>query len=227
MTDASFKGPADDPLAFEAVRLYRRYQTEVVEAFVLCPWAERARLEGRVEERVYLGESVDVEDVLQEIARLDGNRTVEIGLLIFPKLSIAPNDFERLVSHVSVTDADRRELGTAPFALAAFHPGGRPDLATAERLIPFVRRTPDPTVQLVRQESLERVREGFNEGTHFVDLEALATLATSRDDTVPLRERIARANLKTIQSAGVAELERRFADIDADRRRSYASLGAT
>ena len=34
------------PLAREAIRVYGRYEVEVVEAFTLCPWAERSRRDG-------------------------------------------------------------------------------------------------------------------------------------------------------------------------------------
>src|SRR5205823_10339459 len=128
-----------------------------------------------------------------------------------------PTAFERFVSLLSAADADRRPIGTAPFAMAAFHPEAPPDLRDPERLIPFLRRSPDPTVQLIRCQSLDRVREGFHEGTAFVDVSAIAALVMSTEDTVPLRTRIARANERTVRKVGVAEVERRLASIAADR----------
>jgi hypothetical protein len=92
--------------------------------------------------------------------------------------------------------------------------------------VPFIRRTPDPTIQLVRVSSLERVREGFSDGTQFVDLRALATLGASPETTLPLRDRIARANLKTVERLGPEEVERRLLSIREDRNRTYAELGA-
>jgi len=111
--------------------------------------------------------------------------------------------------------------GSAPFALAAFHPDARADLSDPERAIPFLRRTPDPTIQLVRYEALESVREGFNEGTQFIDVKALMTLDWTREDTLPLRERIARANLRTVAKLGVEDIEQRYADIFRDRDATY------
>ena len=58
-------------LEAEALRVYRRYQREVVEALNLCPWAERARLEGRVTERVLLQRSAESQLSLRAIRELE------------------------------------------------------------------------------------------------------------------------------------------------------------
>lgn len=211
----------DDALRREAIRLYRRYQTEIVEPLKLCPWAERARLDGRVREEVVLGAELDPEPVLAAIDDLSRDERVQIGLLLFPRLRAGFEEFERFVSELVTKDAERRELGTAPFALAAFHPDARADLSDPERAIPFLRRTPDPTIQLVRYEALEGVREGFNEGTQFIDVKVLMTLDWTRDDTLPLRERIARANLRTVTKLGVDAVEHLYANIFRDRDATY------
>jgi hypothetical protein len=214
-----------DPFSQEAVRIYRRYQTEIVEAFALCPWAEQARLGGRVREHVVLEGGAPEQAALRAMAELAADERVEIGLLLFPRVTLPFLEFERFVAGVIRQDAARHELGAAPFAMAAFHPGAGADTGSAERLIPFLRRSPDPTIQLVRTASLERVREGSREGTAFVDAEALATLDFSVREPVPLRERVARANLRTVQRRGIAELEQRFQAIFADRDATYARFG--
>ncbi|HEX3595392.1 MAG TPA: DUF1415 family protein [Polyangiaceae bacterium] len=213
----------DALLSREAVRLYRRYQTEVVEALRLCPWAERARLDGRVREHVVLTAALDADAALAAMTTLSEDTSVDIGLLIFPRLRVGFADFERFVSDLVTKDAERRELGTAPFALAAFHPWARADLSEPERTIPFLRRTPDPTIQLVRYTVLESVREGFNEGTQFIDVRVLTTLDLTRENTLPLRERIARSNHRTVTRLGVEAVEERLDDILRDREASYGS----
>jgi hypothetical protein len=213
----------DDTLRREAIRLYRRYELEIVEALKLCPWAERARLEGQVREVVLLSTELTAEPVLAAMSALAVDPAVEIGLFLFPRLSTGVEEFERFVSHLVTADAARRELGTAPFALAAFHPDARCDLSEPERAIPFLRRTPDPTIQLVRCEALDRVREGFNEGTQFIDVKALMTLDLKADDTMPLRERIARANHRTLRRVGVETVEARLRSIFEDRDATYGS----
>lgn len=194
----------------EAIRLCRRYQVEIVEALKLCPWAERARLDGHVSERVIRGEVDDSAASLSAIEELGRDSSVEIGLLIFPEARVGRADFERFVSRLVDEDARSREVGTAPFAMAAFHPDAEADLSDPERLISFLRRTPDPTIQLVRCEILDDLRSGFSDGTAFVDINALATLDQSREDTLPLRERIARANQRTVERLGLPDVERRI-----------------
>jgi hypothetical protein len=211
----------------EAIRLYRRYEVEIVEALKLCPWAERARLDGRVAERVLEWPCPDFARPLAAIDELARDSLVEIGLLIFPTARVPHPEFERFVSRLVDADAGARELGTVPFALAAFHPDAEPDLSHSERLISFLRRTPDPTIQLVRCEALDAVRGGFSDGTAFVDVNFLTTLGQSREETLPLRERIARANLRTVERLGVAEVERRLESIRRDRDRTYAKLDVT
>jgi hypothetical protein len=74
----------------------------------------------------------------------------------------------------------------------------------------------------VRVTSLDRVREGFNEGTQFMDPANLAAALSLPKEEPSLRERISRANLRTVERVGIEEIERRLADIRADRDASYA-----
>ena len=73
-------------------------------------------------------------------------------------------------------------VGESPFAMAAFHPDAAADLDDPERLIPFLRRTPDPTIQLVRQEALERVRGRHPQGTAFVDPQLFSAQAFAQEE---------------------------------------------
>lgn len=214
-----------EALATEAVRLYRRYQEEIVEALNLCPWAERARLDHRVREAVVEWPEGDLSPLLRTVDEMARDPSVDIGLLLFPTARVGRSEFERFVSRVVDEDARGRELGSAPFAMAAFHPDSEADLGDAERLISFLRKTPDPTIQLVRCEALDRVRDGFSDGTSFVDISILSTLDRNREETLPLRERIARANLRTVRRLGVDQVQGLLDRIMRDRDQSYAKLG--
>jgi hypothetical protein len=217
---------ADDAMPREALRLYRRYQHEIVEAFKLCPWAERARLDGRTAERVVPASDPGPAAILEVIDELEADERVEVGLLLFPRVSLGRPAFERFVAGIVRDEAARRADRAATFAMAAFHPEAAPDLGHPERLIPFLRRTPDPTIQLVRMSALERVRTGPYEGTQFIDITRLASAGLTAEDTLPLRERIARANLRSVRRAGVEELEARFASIRRDRDATYRAIAA-
>jgi hypothetical protein len=206
----------------EAVRLYRRYQIEIVERSGLCPWALRARLDGVVREHVLLQQDdASVDAAVTAIADFAADASVEIALLIFPRVALDRATFERFATRIQNVDAARHALGHIPFVFAAFHPSAEPDLSDPERLVPFLRRTPDPTIQLLRASAVDRVRNGTPQGTQFFDVRSLDPECVSQ---TPLRERIAKANLVSVQRLGVDELRARLDDIRRDRDRTYASF---
>jgi hypothetical protein len=209
----------------EALRIYRRYQLEFVEALNLCPWAERARLEGHVAERVLLQPSDLVAASLRVIDELTALEEIEIGLIIFAGYHCARAEFERQVASMIDADRARSTLTSPAFACAAFHPDAIAITSHAERLVPFLRRSPDPTIQLVRVSSLERVRKGFSEGTHFFDPTQINLKQPPPKRELPLRERIAKANLQTVERVGVSHAEEILQHIYQDRDASYARLG--
>lgn len=216
-----------DEVERETLRLNRRYLVEVVERFALCPWAARSRLEGQVTECVFQQESPDDFDPsLARITNLVGHTTIEIALFIYPRIGVGRLDFDHFLRRLRALDHDRHEIGQVPFAMAAFHPDATPQLDDPERLIPFLRRSPYPTLQLVRTTALERVRGHEMEGTAYLDLDlhALPTLGTAPP---PLRERIARHNLATVEREGVAKVEGAIRAILADRDATDERLGWT
>jgi hypothetical protein len=215
----------ESALRREALRVYRRYALEVVEGFDLCPWAAYARRDGRVVECVILAENpADPLQSLTQLSALLPNAKTEIALFIYPDLELDRLAFESFVRTLRERDAARYEVGEIPFAMAAFHPEARADLADADRLIPFLRRTPDPTIQLVRQSALDRVRGTSQEGTSFFDLSNLALLPLPQKEPVSLRQRIGQANLATTRKVGVEALETVLNDIRRDRDEAYTRL---
>jgi len=209
----------------EVLRLNRRYLTEVVERFSLCPWALRARLDGTVAERVLSQDSAEIfSPSLETLHALDARSELEIGLFIYPKLELGRLEFEHFVRRLRELDDARYPVGEVPFAMAAFHPDAAPVVEDAERLIPFLRRSPFPTIQVVRRTALDRVRGAADEGTAFLDLTLVASLDLHQPVTTPLRERIANANLATVTRVGVPVLESAIGDILRDRDETRARL---
>src|SRR4051812_43868216 len=154
----------ESALRSEALRVYRRYMLEVVEGFTLCPWALAARREGHVAEHVILAENqANPGQSLELLQGLAGELQTDIALFIYPDFELDRLGFEGFVRTLREQDAARWEVGEIPFAMAAFHPDARADLQEPERLIPFLRRTPDPTVQVVRRAALDRVRGNSQE----------------------------------------------------------------
>jgi hypothetical protein len=109
--------------------------------------------------------------------------------------------------------------------MEGFHPDAECDLGSAGRLVPFLRRTPFPTVQLTRLSALTRVRRSAPSGTAFVDPSSPALLALlSRPSPEPVSERIADDNLRTVRAVGMAAVERAIAAILRDRDDTLARL---
>ncbi|MEO7109055.1 MAG: DUF1415 family protein [Polyangiaceae bacterium] len=214
-----------DAFESEVVRVYRRYQSEIVEACGLCPWAERARIDKKTREWVIPEKDrASCNSSLAAMDELFKEDHLEIAFLIYPNLKATRVEFERFVGRVREADSRRHPLGKIPFMFAAFHPEAAADVSNPERLIPFLRRTPDPTIQLVRGSVVEKIRGRTPQGTQFFDTKTLLA------DLVPpqpaMREKIAQANLETIQKIGVDEVRRRLDDILRDRNESYEKFGS-
>jgi hypothetical protein len=217
----------DDELKHEAERIYLRYARELVEGLGFCPWAAQARAQGRVRVQVITGRALEPTAALPALAAFCDDDSVDIGLLVFPELPLDRKAFGRFTAALREADSARLGRGNTIFALADFHPSAEPDTDSPERLIPFIRRSPDPTIQCVRHSALDAVRLGDGQGTRFVDgdsidLSALSHLATQVE---PLNHRVARANLKTVQREGIERIEAMLADIGRDRDTSYGRLG--
>lgn len=217
--DARFKA--------EAARVYGRYATEFIEALRLCPWAERSRAEGHTEERYLTGSEPDDAATLEAIGALAATDSVEVGLVIFPELALERADFERWVSRIREADVARARPGRAPFAIAAFHPDAEPRTDTPYRLVPFIRRAPDPLIQCIRVSILDAMRKGEH-GTNYVDpngKDLMEVWKALQNRKPPLHERVAETNLETLTEFGVEHARAMLDEILDDRDRSYAPFG--
>lgn len=202
MNDA---GPGADPWVTEALRLNARYVQEVVVGWGLCPWAAQAWRSGAVARRVLLEEAPAAAQVLSVIDELAGAPAISIGLVILPRLAVDAAGFGTFAEQVRRADRARREGAAPAFLMAAFHPELRrepPDDPAS--LVPFVRRTPDPTLQLVRTTLLDELaRDG-------------------RD----VSAEIARANFAAVSDRTPAALDAVIGDIRRDREHAYARLAS-
>lgn len=199
---------------------------DFVEALGMCPYARPCRAAGKLHRRVLLDRggprgSAAFAQAAQAAARavleieaLPAD-SVEVALLIFPNLDPALADgAEGADAFAQLCSTLRDELarpragapgGAAAFYCVAFHPGLPQDLADAHRAVSFIRRSPDPTLQLVRATVLEAVRG--DQGSVFVDPASLrpeVLLAAAPPASVS--ERIARANLETLRREGTERI---------------------
>jgi hypothetical protein len=206
----------ESPLCTEALRLNARYVEEVVIGWGLCPWAAQAWRDGAVARRVLVepvpelaaAQAPEVARVLGFIDEIVSNPASSIGLAIFPRATLTEAAWGSFAERVRRADRARRAPAErAPFLLAAFHPGSGESaaavtVANAGALVSFIRRTPDPMLQLVRASLLDR-------------------LAPAGGD---LSDEIARANLAAVKARTPAALDALVREIRGDRDASYARL---
>lgn len=209
-------------LEAEALRIYRRYQKEVVEALSLCPWAEKASADGNVRIAISLDDADAAVDATVEALAADA--AVHVGLILLPLSERGRKEHERFVAETRERHAASHG-GTPPMAMAAFHFDAEANLETPARLVPFVRRTPDPTIQLVRLTVLEELRAPFDTGTGYVDLSRKSILELlASPPKKPLHERIAHHNHETITAMGPEAFAAKVEAIRRDRDESYARI---
>jgi hypothetical protein len=204
---------AEPAKSAEARRILERYVLEVVVAYDLCPWARVAWDNGEVSVEVLLG-TPGLADWLVAARRLFGSPTTRVAMIVAPELAIELPALRELRDRVA---AQLPEAG-----VAEFHPRAALDLATPARLVPFLRRSPDPMLQLVPLALLDRVR-----ASPLPDRAAQAQILAGT--AVPSRDvgaQIAHANHATV-TARHAEIEATLADIAADRAAAYARVGIT
>jgi hypothetical protein len=218
-----------DELTQVTLKVYERYAVEVVERFGFCPWARSTRESGSLSLRVLFSTNHHDFDESLELLRelhLDTN-TADIALVIYPLLDLDRLAFEDFVRRLRAAVAAAQPSLDA-FAMAAFHPHAAADLSHPDRLVPYVRRSPDPTLQLVRKSALSAIK-GLSSGTAFVDVTALSALglkALLDPAPKPVRERIAEQNLSAVREVGPATIDAVLTDIAREREAAHEGLAA-
>lgn len=180
-----------------------RYIREFVEAFHICPYAKTCRVSGKLHRRV-LDTLDETLPAMGEIESMPDD-SVEVALLIYPNARTdgvdSAREFEAFCA--SLRPSLRK------FYCVAFHPDLPRDLSDAHRAVQLIRRSPDPTIQMVRASVLQSVRGPDDGGTRVIDprtltLEQLMAVASP----LSLADRIAEANLQTLQREGPDQIER-------------------
>ncbi len=223
-------------LAPEAIHaLHDRYLVEVVEQLGLCPFARRSREQGRVHRPMWwvTGELAPGVVATGLAAVVAAHPDAEILLPTFVVPADHPwNDAETFAAFVPELRAEYDARGGPRFFMVAFHPGfpavphgGRP--VTPDSLVPQLRRTPDPVIQCVSADVLERARRAAQLTARerlrarFADDPVMAALIERSVQADPeLSAEIARNNFSAVGAgAGAEALQSRIAAIARDRAR--------
>ena len=200
--------------AAEVERILARYLVEVVERHALCPWARSAREAGELAVGILWGEPA-LDAWVTEAARLLAAARTRVAMVVAPELTIARPGLRAL------RDAVAARLPTA--GVAEFHPDAALDLATPARLVPYLRRAPDPLLQLVPLALIDAARAGHTTAPADRARQA-AMLGGQAAAPRELSDQIAAANHATVAAAHAA-ITTALDDIAADRRAAYARAG--
>jgi hypothetical protein len=215
--------PAAAAFATEVVRVHRRYATEVVAAYRLCPFVRDVDVAfGRF--CVVLAKTPLLDEAREAYRRAE-NPVVHI---VYPITTVPTSDFERFGGDVGracrdlwrgAADGDPRFGAEAP-VIATFHRKLAGDRSTPHRLIGLLRRAPDPFVQIIPGGH----HEGGTVVAPFADLEGLApdTLAKILQMTPPPPKDRTLETFERLSQTALDEIDATVADIHADRDRSYA-----
>lgn len=186
----------------EVLRVHRRYATEIVKAYALCPFVR--------EVDVAFGKFVVMLDHAPNLATTE-RAVIEaesnVMHLVFPLARPAPNLFERFASQL--LSALKNHFKEPP-VMAAFHPDLVGDRSTPHRLIGLLRRAPDPFVQFIPA--------GMHEGG--------TVFASSIEEFEASTEDRAEQTFTRLQGDPVERLLATLAEIRADRDASYARFSA-
>lgn len=233
--------PPNTPPPAVVHRVHDRFLLEVVEPLGLCPFARRSRELGRVHRPlVYEAEATPAVVAARLHALVAEHPDTEIVLFTF----IGPGPAPRFARARDLDDFVKEvrpaydPLGGPTFFMVGFHPqsgapdpGDEPPRATADSLVPLLRRTPDPVIQCVRAEVLERVRWQAQQASHAkmiaeaekLDPRLRKILEHSVQPDSTLSHDIARKNFETVGGGeGRERLEVVLADIARARDEAYA-----
>ncbi|MEJ7600588.1 MAG: hypothetical protein WKG01_21960 [Kofleriaceae bacterium] len=199
----------------EVHRILERYLREVVEAHELCPWARTAREAGEIAIELVWGAPGTEELVAAATIALARPQT-RVAMIVAPELAVAPAGWR------AIRDTVAARLPTA--GIAEFHPAAALDLTTPARLVRFLRRAPDPVLQLVPLALLERVRGAPPVAARAHQAQILGGHAPPPRADVGTQ--IAAANHATV-SAHHAAITATLDAIADDRRAAYARVGIT
>jgi hypothetical protein len=206
------------PREAEVRRILDRYLIEVVERHGLCPWARAVRDNGELAVGVVWGEPT-VDDWVAEAARRLAVAGARVAMVVAPELAISRSALG------AVRDAVAARLPAA--GVADFHPEAALDLTTPARLVPFLRRAPDPLLQLVPLALIDAARAA--RAAPPADRARQAAMLGGRE--APVRELaagIAAANHATVSAVGAAvgaAITVALDDIAADRSAAYRRVG--
>jgi len=209
-----------------SAELNARYTLEIVEPHVFCPFAKSARVSGRSRVVVDVAAQLAPGGVWWEsAAALATDVHVEVVQFVFPLVDVSADQWTDECKQITrLFHAER--AGASVYAVAAFHP--RTGGAKPSRTVDLLRRTPDPTMQWLRLDALERVKDGRDDRDRFLppDPEALFQLLNA-SKRPSLSKQIEAQNDATVGRLGREVVYSMVRDLIDTRDHTYSRIGVT
>jgi len=209
--------------AAQVVRVHKRYATEVVAGYRLCPFLRDVDT-GFGRFCVAMTDRVDLDEARAAFIQAES----AVIHMVYPLVRTPPSEFERFGGDVgraardvwrATPEGDAR-FGSEPPVIATFHPRLAGDRSAPHRLIGILRRAPDPFVQVIPGGHYES-------GTVLAPLSEMGELSPEVLKKVlaavppPPRDRAA-DTFARLKPELLDEIEALVAEIHADRDRAYA-----
>ncbi len=218
-------------LEAEAMRANDRYLHAFIEEYSFCPFARGGREAGQTRRYFHYASEPSAEALVEALValmhRIAADPSQVVAQVILPLIDVEPEawigfcDALTALGHARLRDGG----GPAVLAFAALHPRLAYSAQNAFATVPLFRRAPDPTIQWVRLDGLEKIYEGRDSEVRFVDpANILAFLRDAPPARPPLYDRIAETNLKMARRLGLPRVEAMLAGYADDAQRAYQAL---
>lgn len=154
---------------------------------------------------------------LDGAARIIADPRAVMGMVVLPRAGLSPQALRRVRDTLLASPLAR------VLAVADFHPDAQADLTTPARAVPWLRRSPDPTLQVVRLSLLADLRRPPGPPSLADQAALLADLTALKPAPRTVSDQVAARNLDTARADPDA-IASAVAAIHADRDRTYARL---
>ena len=213
----------------EILRINMRFIEEFIEGHNICPFSRCGRCVGAVGRRIYTEEitsetPVLTESFLKTLDKVAQNPKIEVMLCIFPWARLPAQSWQYFTEHVR--NAVNKRQNKIVYAAAAFHPELDYNDDTPDRAVTFFRKAPDPSVQLVRLDTLDSAGAGTPDTT-VANLELItAILAGNMPPKTPktITEIVTNDNFAMLHKHGIQKLKTQLQDIYKDREESIQAI---
>ena len=207
----------------EALRVNDRYLEEFLEKYAFCPYSREGRKKGEVHRYVHYCDSHDPEPLVELMHQVAADPQRIVVQVIMPVIDVSPEEWIRFGQEL--TDYGHAKLGgPSVLACAPLHPELPYNTLNSEAMIPLFRRTPDPTIQWVRLDTLAEIYDGRGGDTVFVDANAIGDYMEHVSPQLNLYERIAETNAAMAKRLSFDVIETLLGSIASDARESYARV---